>query len=208
MGFFDAGIKSRNKFIAMLIAQAAKTAEGIRYLDSVIEHVDEPAIEALGAIAGESGELRHVLIDELHRTFITPLDREDIFSLSHCYDDMVNYALTTMEEMHILAVSADEHIRRMVALVREEAQELELAIQRLATNPRVAGDHAHDVHQREIAVERIYRAAIKELFARATDVPGLPALFYRREVYRHISNMSDRADSASNVFGMVVMKLA
>jgi uncharacterized protein Yka (UPF0111/DUF47 family) len=96
----------------------------------------------------------------------------------------------------------------MVALVCEEAQELELAVQRLANNPRVAGDHARDVHERELAVERVYRNAIKQLFARATDVPGLPALFYRREVYRHISNMSDRADSASNVFGMVVMKLA
>lgn len=208
MGFFETGIKEGNKFISMLVGQAAKTAEGIRYLDSVIEHVDDETIEMLRAIAGESGELRRILIDELHRTFITPLDREDIFSLSHCYDDMVNYALTTMEEMHILGVDADEHIRRMVALVCEEAQELELAVQRLANNPRVAGDHARDVHERELAVERVYRNAIKQLFARATDVPGLPALFYRREVYRHISNMSDRADSASNVFGMVVMKLA
>jgi uncharacterized protein len=208
MGFFDTGFRDGNKFVAILIAQAAKTVEGIRYLDSVIEHVDHETIEKLRALAGDSGELRRVLIDELHRTFITPLDREDIFSLSHCFDDMVTYALTTMEEMHILEVNADEHIRRMVALVREEAQELELAIQRLATHPRVAGDHAREVHEREIAVERVYRAAIKELFARATDVPGLPGLFYRREVYRHISNMSDRADSASNVFGMVVMKLA
>ena len=57
-------------------------------------------------------------------------------------------------------------------------------------------------------MEREYRTAIKELFAGATDAAALPAIFYRREVYRHISNMSDRADSAANVFGMVVMKLA
>lgn len=208
MRFFESGFKDGNKFVAMLIAQAAKTAEGIGYLDSVIEHVDHARIDTLHAIVRDSGELRRVLIDELHSTFITPLDREDIFSLSHCFDDMVTYALTTMEEMHILEVDADTHIRRMVALVREEARELELAIQRLATNPRVAGDHAREVHEREIAVERVYRAAIKELFARATNVPELPGLFYRREVYRHISNMSDRADSASNVLGMVVMKLA
>ncbi|MBK8739455.1 MAG: DUF47 family protein [Betaproteobacteria bacterium] len=208
MGFFETGFKDGNKFVAILNGQAAKTAEGVHYLDSVIERVDEAAITKLRALAAESGELRRVLIDELHRTFITPLDREDIFHLSHCYDDMVTYALTTMEEMHILGVDADEPIRRMVGLVCEEAQQLELAIQRLANNPRVAGDHAREVHERELAVERVYRNAIKELFARATDVPGLPALFYRREVYRHISNMSDRADSASNVFGMVVMKLA
>ena len=208
MGFFETGFKDGNKFVAMLNAQAAKTAEAVHYLDSVIERVDEATIAKLRALAAESGELRRVLIDELHRTFITPLDREDIFDLSHCYDDMVTYALTTMEEMHILGVDADPHIRQMVALVGEEAQQLELAIVRLANNPRVAGDHAREVHERELAVERVYRNAIKELFARATDVQALPALFYRREVYRHISNMSDRADSASNVFGMVVMKLA
>ena len=208
MGMFNGGIKSGNKFIAMLVAQAAKTTEGMRYLESVIERVDQATIERVRELAGDSGELRRVLIDELHRTFITPLDREDIFSLSHCYDDMVTYALTTMEEMHILGVDADLPIRRMVGLVGEEAHQLELATQRLANNPRVAGDHAREVHEREIAVERVYRNAIKELFAGATDVEALPALFYRREVYRHISNMSDRADSASNVFGMVVMKLA
>ena len=208
MAWFSTGLKGDNRFVAMLVAQAAKTAEGIRCLDSVIDNVGHDGIEALRDITGQSAELRRVLIDELHRTFITPLDREDIFSLAHCYDDMVNYALTTMEEMHILEVGADAHIRRMVALVREQADELELAIQRLANNPRVAGDHAREVHVRELAVERVYRTAIKELFARATEVGVLPALFYRREVYRHISNMSDRADSAANVFGMVVMKLA
>ena len=207
MGFFETGFKDGNKFVAMLQSQAGKTLQGTHYLGSVIETVGADTIETLRAIAADSGELRRVLIDELHSTFITPLDREDIFSLSHCYDDMVTYALTTMEEMHILGVDADEPIRRMVGLACEEAQQLELAIQRLANNPRVAGDHAREVHERELAVERVYRNAIKDLFARATEPDLLPGLFYRREVYRHISNMSDRADSAANVFGMVIMKL-
>jgi uncharacterized protein Yka (UPF0111/DUF47 family) len=208
MGLFNTGMKEGNKFLSMLVNQAAKTVEGVRYLESVLENVDDAAVERLRAIANDAAELRRVLIDELHKTFITPLDREDIFNLSHCYEDMVTYALTTMEEMSILKVERDKYIQRMVELVRQEAQQLELAIQRLANNPRVAGDHAHEVHNMESEVERLYRAAIKDLFARATDPERLPGLFYRREVYRHISNMSDRADSAANVLGMVVMKLA
>jgi uncharacterized protein Yka (UPF0111/DUF47 family) len=208
MGLFNTGMKEGNKFLSMLVNQAAKTVEGVRYLESVLENVDDAAVERLRAIANDAAELRRVLIDELHKTFITPLDREDIFNLSHCYEDMVTYALTTMEEMSILKVERDKYIQRMVELVRQEAQQLELAIQRLANNPRVAGDHAHEVHNMEREVERLYRAAIKDLFARATDPERLPGLFYRREVYRHISNMSDRADSAANVLGMVVMKLA
>jgi uncharacterized protein Yka (UPF0111/DUF47 family) len=208
MGWFDGGLTEGNKFVGMLVAQAAKTLEGARYLESMVDRVDAQTTESLRALADGASELRRVLIDELHKTFITPLDREDIFNLSHCYEDMVIYALTTMEEMNILKVGADDYIRRMVVLVREEAEELQLAIVRLAKNARVAGDHAREVRRKEQEVERLYRAAIKDLFASATVPERLPALFYRREVYRHISNMSDRADSAANVLGMVVMKLA
>lgn len=208
MAWFDGRVKQDNKFITMLVAQAAKSVEGVRYLDGMLGQVGAGTVDALRRLADDASELRRVLIDELHKTFITPLDREDIFNLSHCYEDMVTYALTTMEEMNFLKVDADDYIRRMVDFVRQEAQQLELAIQRLAGNPRVAGDHAHDVHQMEREVERLYRAAIKDLFARATEPGRLPELFYRREVYRHISNMSDRADLAANVLGMIVMKLA
>ena len=208
MSWLGGGLSEKEKFVSMLIAQADKTIEGVRFLEANIEAVDDRAVAALRRLAEEASELRRVLIDELHKTFITPLDREDIFNLSHCYDDMVTYALTTLEEMSILKVDADDHIRYMVRLVREEAEELQAAILRLAHNPRVAGDHAREVRAKERKVEREYRTAIKELFAGATDPAALPGLFYRREVYRHISNMSDRADSAANVFGMVVMKLA
>ena len=207
MGWFDASLKKENKFIVMLIGQAAKSVEAIRFLGHTLEQVDLDAIKAVHALAEEASELRRVLIDELHKTFITPLDREDIFNLSHCFEDMVTYALTTVEEMSILKVDADDYIREMMNLVCKEAEQLELAILRLAQNPRVALDHAHEVRKLERKVERLYRTAIKDLFARATEAGQLPGLFYRREVYRHISNMSDRADSAANVFGMVIMKL-
>ena len=207
MGWFDGKLAEENKFIAMLIGQAAKSVEGVHYLVHTLEQVDLDAIKAVHMLAEEASELRRVLIDELHKTFITPLDREDIFNLSHCFEDMVTYALTTVEEMSILKVDADDYIREMTKLVSEEAEQLELATLRLAKNPRVALDHAHEVRKLERKVERLYRTAIKDLFARAADPEQLPGLFYRREVYRHISNMSDRADSAANVFGMVIMKL-
>jgi uncharacterized protein Yka (UPF0111/DUF47 family) len=207
MGWFDGSLREENKFIAMLIGQASKSVEGVHYLVRTLEQVNADTIKAQRTLAEEATELRRVLIDELHKTFITPLDREDIFNLSHCFEDMVTYALTTVEEMNILKVDADDYIRQMMKLVCEEAEQLEFAILRLAKNPRVALDHSHEVRKLERRVERLYRAAIKDLFARATDPERLPGLFYRREVYRHISNMSDRADSAANVFGMVIMKL-
>lgn len=56
-------------------------------------------------------------------------------------------------------------------------------------------------------MEHLYRKALRDLFDTPIDLAKLPSLFYLREVYRHISNMSDKAEAAANVFGMVVMKL-
>lgn len=208
MGFFDAGFKDGNKFVAMLVDHATRAREAIAGLEVALENPGTESIERMRALSHQSTEGRRVLIDELHDTFVTPLDREDIYNMSHSYEKMVTYALTTLEEMHLLRVAADEPIRRMVRLVRGQSEELESAMQRLAKNPRVADDHANRVHEMEREVERIYRDAIRDLFARATDLETLPGVLYRREVYRHISNMADRAVSAANVLGMVVMKIA
>ncbi len=208
MGLFDAGRRESNKFVAMLVAHAALARRAVACLEGSLEQPDPEAIGRMRALASESGEGRRVLIDELHDTFVTPFDREDIYNLSQSFERMVTYALTTIEEMHLLHVAADEPIRRMVALIGEQAGDLEAAMQRLARNPRVADDHANRVHEKEREVEHVYRHAIHDLFARATDLPGLPAVLYRREVYRHISNMADRAVSAANMLGMVVMKIA
>jgi len=208
MGLFDAGRRESNKFVAMLVAHAALARRAVACLEGSLEQPDPEAIGRMRALASESAEGRRVLIDELHDTFVTPFDREDIYNLSQSFERMVTYALTTIEEMHLLHVAADEPIRRMVALIGEQAGDLEAAMQRLARNPRVADDHANRVHEMEREVEHVYRHAIHDLFARATDLPGLPAVLYRREVYRHISNMADRAVSAANMLGMVVMKIA
>jgi uncharacterized protein len=191
----------------LLIQQAEVTVEGIQLLQACIQQPDEAAIEKMRNKEYEADEIRRILIDELHNTFITPIDREDIFNLSLNIDEMIDYALTTIQEMSLLAVDADEHLEEMVALVRQEAEELAMAMHRITANPRVAGDHAQRAKKMENEVEKIYRLAIADLFTKAKDFKPLMAMLRRREVYRHVANMSDRANDAANVVGMVVMKL-
>ena len=199
--------KKEDTFISLLIRQAEVTVEGIQLLQECIQQPDETAIEKMRAKEYEADEIRRILIDELHNTFITPIDREDIFNLSLNIDEMIDYALTTIQEMSLLDVDADEHLEEMVALVRQEAEELAMAMHRISDNPRVAGDHAQRAKKMENEVEKIYRLAIADLFTKAKDFKPLMAMLRRREVYRHVANMSDRANDAANVVGMVVMKL-
>lgn len=199
--------KKEDKFVSLLIQQYDITFEGIKLLERLLGQPDDQAIESMRAKEYEADEIRRILIDELHNTFVTPFDREDIFNLSLHIDEMIDYGLTTLEEMHLLRVDTDEYLGSMVGLVRQEAEELALAMRRLSANPRVAGDHARRAKKLENEVDHMYRLAVADLFTKAKDFKQLMALLRRREVYRHVSNMSDRADAAANVFGMVVMKL-
>jgi uncharacterized protein len=208
MGIFGSGDKKEDKFIAQLIEQSKKTHDTIAFLEHSLDDDNPSKIEHLKMIIAEIEEIRRVLIDDLHNTFITPIDREDIYNISNALHEMVDYALTTAEEMHILRVKPDQYIQQMITLVRKETEELRSAMERLSNHPRVAGEHTLNVKSLEKEVEQLYRKAVRDLFDTPLDLNGLPQLFYTREVYRHISNMSDKAEVAANVFGMVVMKLS
>ncbi len=208
MGLFGTKEEKDDKFILQLIEQSKKTHGTIAFLEHSLEDDNASKIEHIKNIIREVDEIRRVLIDDLHNTFITPIDREDIYNISNALFDMVDYALTTAEEMHILKVTPDDYIRNMVTLVRKQTEELQMAMERLSKNPRVAGEHTMIVKSLEKEVEHLYRKGIRDLFDTPPTLEKLPQLFYMREVYRHISNMSDRAEEAANVFGMVVMKLS
>lgn len=207
-GVFKRGQKE-DKFVNLLIQQSEITVAGLRLLEEWVTapKVGSKAVEEMRVKELEADEIRRILIDELHNTFITPFDREDIFMLSLYIDDVLDYAFTTVEEMRLLGVDADEHLTQMVKYTREATEELEFAIKRLSANPRVAGDHARRAKKLENEVDHLYRVAIGELFTKAKDFKPLMVMLRRREIYRHVSNMADQADKAADIMGMVVMKL-
>lgn len=207
-GIFKRGQKE-DKFVSLLIQQSEITAAGLRLLEEWVTapKVKSEAVEQMRVKEVEADEVRRILIDELHNTFVTPFDREDIFMLSLYLDDVLDYAYTTAEEMRLLDIEADDHLSEMVRYTREATEELALAIKRLSANPRVAGDHARRAKKLENEVDHLYRVAIGELFTKAKDFKPLMVMLRRREIYRHVSNMADQADMAADVMGMVVMKL-
>ena len=117
----------------------------------------------------EADEVRRILIDELNRTFVTPIDREDIFALSRAIDDMVDYAFSTISEMEILKVSPTAHMQRITSLLRDAAAEIDLAAQRLKDHPGVAMEHTQRAKALENRVEDVYREALAELFSGPED---------------------------------------
>ena len=199
--------KRENTFIRLLREHAEKVREGVDSLHRFVADGDPQGAEDLERCEKEADELRRVLIDELHKTFVTPFDRENIYDLSLYLDDVVDYAYTTVQEMRLLRVQADAHLAKMVFRLREAADELVLAMQRLDENPRIALEHARRAKHRENQVEDVYRRAVAELFSGPEDIHHVMVMLRMREVYRHVSNAADQADQAANILGSVIMRM-
>ena len=198
--------KKTNRFIELLIKQAEYSVMGMQKL---LEYVKEPS-EALATevtqLEKEADEVRRILIDELNKTFVTPIDREDIFALSLTIDDVLDYADTTVEEMHMLGVQPNAFMERMVSLLTDAAREIYMGVQRLEDHPNVANDHAVRAKALENRMETVYREAIADLFAMPRDIDHVVEMLKLREIYRHLSNAADRGDAAANVIGDIVVK--
>jgi len=191
-----------SSFHKMLADQAAKTVQGIEALAKFTQNPDPENAKRVREIEQEADELRRVLVEELDKSFVTPIDREDIFTLSRTVDDMVDYADTTVDEMQIYEVAPDKHLRDMVDILRKEAREIGDSIRMLDTYPHIAMEHAVQAKFYENLMEKAYHSALADLFKRTDTVYMLKM----REIYRHLSNAADRGDQAANTICNIVMK--
>lgn len=196
-----------DKFVRLLIEQAAKTLEGMEGLEEYMKDRDGEAAEKVTRAEKEADELRRILIDELNRTFVTPIDREDIFALSRAIDDILDYGYSTVDEMTILNVEPNSYLRRMVSLLKTATNEIYTATLRLKDHPGVANEHALRAKALENRVEDVYREALADLFSGPQDVEHVVEMLKLREIYRHLSNSADRGDEAANVITDIVVKM-
>ncbi len=196
-----------NRFIQLLIDHSALMLQGFEALEDYVRNPNKKHAKAVSSLEKQADELRRILIDELNRTFITPFDREDILALSLAIDDMLDYGNTTVDEMVILDIDTNDHLKRMVALLHQSAERIHLGVTHLTDRPQITIDHAMQAKALENRVEEAYREALAELFHGTKDVDHVVKMLKLREVYRHLSNAADRGDEAANVLSNIVVKM-
>jgi predicted phosphate transport protein (TIGR00153 family) len=197
----------QDNFVKLLNEQAEFAVKGLEALQEYTRTGDESSADAVRRMEKEADEVRRILVDELNRTFVTPMDREDIFTLSRAIDDILDYAYSTVDEMSVLHVTPTTYLQRMVSLLRDAAEEVHLAMQRLKDHPGVATDHAQRAKALENRVEGVYREAIAALFQGTADPERIVEMLKLREIYRHLSNAADRGDEAANIISDIVVKM-
>jgi len=200
--------RRKNIFLTLANDQARATLEGMSALCSYLSDQNQEAAALLTAKEKEADEIRRILINELNKTFITPFDREDIFALSRSIDDVLDYAYSTLLEIELLKVKPTSYMQTMAGILRDAANELMLAVERLQDHPGVANDHAQRAKSLENTVEEIYREALAELFSGSEDTKHIFKILKQREIYRHLSNAADRGDEAANVIADIVVKMS
>jgi uncharacterized protein Yka (UPF0111/DUF47 family) len=190
------------RFFDLLIRQSSKTVEGMDALLGFAEDGSREKANLVRNLEREADELRRILIEELDKTFVTPIDREDIFALSRAIDDIIDYANSTVDEMEIYEVKGNEHIKEMINILRKVARELDEGVKILKDYPKIASEHAVKAKAYENTMEKAYHKALADLFKGSDTIYMLKM----REIYRHLSNAADRGDEAANIVSSIVMK--
>lgn len=199
MWFFK---KKRTDFYKLLFQQSKKVEEGMNALVTYMKEPHPLNGEAVLRLEEEADDIRKTVVEELNKTFVTPIDREDIFALSRAVDDIVDYGKSTVEEMMAFQVKPNKHTAFMAAGLFEAAAAISASIELLPVDSEEAMEKVIYAKKRENYVEHCYREALVELF-KGTNVVNILKF---REIYRHMSNAADHGDEAANIIGNIIVK--
>lgn len=176
--------------LGMLEEQARVTVEGFEALVDWAAG-DPTGLDRVRQAEHRADERKRALRRALTEAYTTPLDAEDIYTLSERLDAVMNGAKDTVREAEVMAMAPDEHVLAMCSLLAEGVRHLAEAFARLRDRrPRSEGERATDAADAAIRsqrnLERIYRTAMSALLS----VDDLREVVGRRELYRRLSRMS------------------
>jgi predicted phosphate transport protein (TIGR00153 family) len=154
----------------------------------------------------KADDVRQALISDLNQSFVTPIDREDLFALSRSIDDILDYAYATINEVDALAVTPNAYLCQMVEILHTGAGEIHQAVEQLEEQPRAADEHALRAKSLENHMEALYTRAIADLFNTPTDLAEVIDMLKLREIYRHLLHAAQSIGLAANRISDLVMK--
>lgn len=194
----------RVDFLDMLLRQTESTLKGVRALKRFIEEPNAFNAGLVKEVESKTDNIRFEIIKELNKAFVTPIDREDIFALSRAIDDIVDYAQRTVEEMVIYKVEPTPQIKKIVDVLVEATEDINMAVKNLKAKPEKVLSYVIKAKKAENHIEHLYLEALADLFEKEDTI----YILKMRELYRHLSNSADRCDEAANVISDVVMKIS
>lgn len=194
--FFDLFEKS--------VDNVARTARELHNLLNDYTNVTQK-IAVITELEHQGDFITHQIIEQLHRSFLTPLDREDITALTGRLDDVIDLIEDAANAMLLYRIEQPtKRAREQAAILVAMTEELVKAVPLLRNRSKMKQMLAYcvEINRLENEADAIMRFALAELF------DGMPPydVIKWREIYQHLENAADRGEDVANVLEGVVLK--
>ena len=200
-------IPKEERFYDDFIEMAEQIRHGSQLLDAMLAP-EKPVwdrADEIKEVEHKCDFLTHEIIQRLNRTFVTPLDREDIHELARSLDDVmdaIDASATILKLYHIDSVRPGA--RELARLVLDSTEQLVGAVKALEKRKGVA-ECAVEINRLENEADRAHQAAVQALFADERDAV---VIIKWKEIFDFLEQATDRCEDVANVLEGVVVKHA
>jgi len=198
--------KKDEKFFKIFGQMTVYILEAAEILGSMLRNPTAdlaPLAAKIKDIEHKGDELTHRVIDELNKTFITPIDREDIHDLSAALDDVLDLIDNTATRIVLFRIT--EPIRavpEMCAVLLSQVMEMGAAVSNLQDNDHVV-ERCIEINRLENDADRLFQLAIASLF---DEVKDPIEVIKRKEIIETLEAATDKAEDVANVLESIIVK--
>jgi predicted phosphate transport protein (TIGR00153 family) len=184
-----------------------KIAQQLRDMVNTWENVKE-RVEMITSLEHDGDAITHQIVAQLHRTFVTPLDREDIALLAESLDDITDLIHSAADAMLLYKVERPtDKAKELADIIVQVTAEVEKGVSEI--HDRIDRDkllkRCVEINRLENVGDSVYRAALAELFVNSPDYAHL---IKWREIYEDMEAAIDRCEDVANVLEGVALKYA
>jgi uncharacterized protein len=147
----------------------------------------------------------HDIYNQLNRTFITPLDPEEISRLASNLDEVLDYIDGAAEKMQYYSIDAtDSHMIELAKLIHQSTKEIESAVKGVRTikDPRYIEERCIEVNRLENVADDVLAQAVTELF-RTTDAIRIIKL---KDIYEQLETATDNCEDVANTLSDIAIR--
>jgi predicted phosphate transport protein (TIGR00153 family) len=197
------------EFFDLFLESARNLRTGAELLKDLVENYEDVEAKAqrVKDREHEGDEITHAIIKRLNTTFVTPMDREDIYELASALDDVMD-EIEAVADLFVLH-RIEEPFPDMKAQVDVILQAAEQAVRALEVLPKMARDKLEgywlEINRLEDEGDRIYRKAVADLFS--GDFKAMDVLKWK-DVIEHLEEAMDGLEKLSNIIEAAVLKHA
>jgi uncharacterized protein len=187
---------------------AQKTVEGCRAFVDLAQGKVTPgeASPRIKAIESDCDHITHHVVERLHKVFITPLDRNDIFRLISKMDDVMDFVEAAAQRVALYGVNADNKelydLARTLQAGSERISEAVVGMRNLK-HPELILEKCVEINRLENEADVQLRGAIAKLFKEETN--PIEVIKWK-EIYELLETATDRCEDVANIIEGVVLE--